>query len=358
MQWEFGIIGLIGGIICLVGALVYERQSRQQKRKRRYLAIAVFVVLPGMGLFIDYREKSIEAHRATQRTDQAGRTEADARRSREMLEALVAYKQRFTAPITELEMPSSKAPAFAQIVEAPSAGETETTAQADEAKVRRTETHARVTKLEAPSSTAPASPQIVGTSIGSETEAKVIAEDAREKSAKSATAEHTRLLARYLNSALIDKPSVASVGVAIESETGTMDPSIANVLAQRLNTREVQLVSSFFKPEFVADKFVASIFSGDTRIFDRLALTNWLNGVLIGRKTITYITNAELENTITANMHLEVMALPIGFTRESQSWSFAANGIAFNPHEARLAAANRIVKQIANNTNMVLAPKF
>lgn len=194
--------------------------------------------------------------------------------------------------------------------------------------------------------------------IRDEAEAKAKAEEARKKAAEEAAATQARFLARYLNLGFTRKPGVATIGVAIESEAGTMNPAIANALTQRLKTAEVQLLNSFFKPEFVADRFVANIFSGDTGIFGRLELTNSLNGVLVGRQTVTYSTNAALENTITANLRLEVMALPVGLTRESQSWNFAANGIGFRPPEARQLAEDRIIEQIAKGTNMVLAPRF
>ncbi len=194
--------------------------------------------------------------------------------------------------------------------------------------------------------------------IREEGEAKAKAEAAHQKAIDEAAAEHARYLARYLNSGFSRKPGVTAIGVAIESEQGTVNLNIATALTQCFKTSDVQLLNSFFKPEFVADKLVASIFSGETGIFERLELTNSLNGVLIGRQTVTYSTNAALENTITANLRLELMALPIGMTRESQSWNFAANGVGFRPHEARQVAEDRIIEQIKKNTNMVLAPRY
>ena len=185
-----------------------------------------------------------------------------------------------------------------------------------------------------------------------------MAKEAKVKAAETEAAEHARLLARYLNSGFTRNPGAVAIGVAVESEGGTMNPSIANALAQHLRTSDVQLLNSFFKPEFVADRYVANIFSGDTGIFDRLELTNSLNAVLVGRQSVSYSTNTALEKTVTANLRLEVMALPVNLTRHSQSWNFAANGIGFRPEEARQAAEDRIIEQIAKNTNMVLAPRF
>jgi hypothetical protein len=181
---------------------------------------------------------------------------------------------------------------------------------------------------------------------------------AKAKAVENAAVERARLHARYMNSGFARKPGIVSIGIAIASESGTMNPSIATALAQRLKSSDVQFLNSFFKPEFVADNYVARIFSGDTAIFDRLELTNSLNAVLVGKESVNYSTNPALENTVTANLRLEVMVLPVGLSRENQSWNFAANGIGFRSQEARQAAEDRIVEQIAKHTNMVLTPRF
>jgi hypothetical protein len=189
-------------------------------------------------------------------------------------------------------------------------------------------------------------------------EAKVTAEAARKKAIQDAAAEHARFLTRYLNAGFNRKTGVASIAVAIENEQGTVNPKIATALTQRLQTDEVQLFNSFFKPEFVADNFVTRLFSGETGIIEQLELTNSLDAVLIGRQTVAYSTNAELGNTVTANLNLELTTLPVGMTREGQSWNFAANGGGVRPQEARQLAEDRIIEQIARNTNLVLAPRF
>jgi len=194
--------------------------------------------------------------------------------------------------------------------------------------------------------------------IRDEAEAKARKEEAQKNALEEAATEHARYLGRYLNSGFTRKPGTQVIAVAIKSEQGTENSNVANALTQRFKNGNIQLFNSFFKPEFVTDKFVDSIFSGDTGVFDQLELTNSLNGVLIGRQTVAYSTNAALDNTVTANLRLELMALPVGMTRESQSWNFAANGIGFRPHEARQAAEDRIIDQIAKSTNMVLAPRF
>ena len=190
--------------------------------------------------------------------------------------------------------------------------------------------------------------------IQDEAAAKAQADAVRKKAVEEVAAEHARFLARYLNSGFTRKPGMSPVAITIESEQGTVNPNLANALTQRFQTADVQFLSSFFKPEFVADRFIANILSGDTGIFDKLELTNSLDGVLVGRETVTYFTNAALDNTVTAGLRLEVMLLPVGSTRESRSWSLSANGAGLNQSDARMQAEDRIIHQIASNTTMSL----
>lgn len=182
--------------------------------------------------------------------------------------------------------------------------------------------------------------------------------EAEEKRIREVAAEHARFLTRYLNAGFNRKTNVAAIAVAIENEQGTINPKIATVLTERLKNDGVQLFNSFFKPEFVADKFVTRLLSGETGIIEQLELTNSLDAVLIGRQNVAYSTNAELGDMVTANLSLELTTLPVGMTRESQSWNFSANGVGVRPQEARQLAEDRIIEQIVRNTNMILAPRF
>lgn len=179
---------------------------------------------------------------------------------------------------------------------------------------------------------------------------------AQEKAAQAVATEHARFLARYLNSGFERQPGVAAVGVAIASEQGTANYDLATALTRRLQTDGVQLLTAFFKPEFVADQRVAEILSGQTAVLTQLELTNSLAGVLVGRQRVEYSTNAALENTVTANLRLELLALPVALPGQNQSWDFMATGVGFRPQEARKLAEERLIEQIARNTNMVLAP--
>jgi chemotaxis protein histidine kinase CheA len=188
-----------------------------------------------------------------------------------------------------------------------------------------------------------------------EAEAKAQAEEARKKAIEDAAAEHAQFLARYLNPGFTHRPGLATIAVVIESEQGTMNLAVANAVMQRLANGDVQLLNSFFKPEFVADKFVDNIFSGDTSVFDRLNLTNSVDGVLFGRETITYSTNIALENTISADLHLGVIVLPLATAQSGLSWSISATGVGFNNTAARQQAEERLIRQIADDSTMSLS---
>ncbi|MDR3459421.1 MAG: hypothetical protein P4N60_18495 [Verrucomicrobiae bacterium] len=72
------------------------------------------------------------------------------------------------------------------------------------------------------------------------------------------------------------------------------------------------------------------------------------------RETVSYETNADLNNVITANMTLEIATLPVTGQNQSQSWTLSANGTGFRRGDARVMAEERILKQIETDTKMSL----
>ena len=185
-------------------------------------------------------------------------------------------------------------------------------------------------------------------------EAEQSAEAERQRIIKESADQHARYLARYLSPDFERKAGVTTVAVAVASEAGVANLEVAEALARRFQTNNVQLLSAFFTPAFVADSFVSQIFQGRTEIFKKLELTNSLDAILVGKQTVEYAANPALENSISANLQLELMALPIRANEAGNSWKFVGKGVGFNKHEARMMAQERIIKQIADDATMKL----
>ena len=144
------------------------------------------------------------------------------------------------------------------------------------------------------------------------------------------------------------------VAVAVASETSSMNHAVAVALMNRFKADHVQLTDSFFKPELVTDGLFGSAFNGSSDLFNKLELTKSLDALLLARQTVQYETNPDFNNAITANMTLEITALPVAGQIQSQSWTFSANGVGIRRGEARMQAEGRIIKQVETSTNMSL----
>ena len=171
---------------------------------------------------------------------------------------------------------------------------------------------------------------------------------------QEAAAEHTRYLARYLNSGSSRKPGMKMVAIAVVSENGAFNFAMNAAIANHLKTDSASMLTSFFRPAFVTDGLFANALAGSNGIFDKLDLSRSLDMLLLGREEVQYSTDPSLENVMTANVQLQVTAFSIA-DGQSQSWTFVANGSGFKQSEARLMAEERLIKQIAKDTKMSLS---
>jgi hypothetical protein len=175
---------------------------------------------------------------------------------------------------------------------------------------------------------------------------------AAQKAQKDAGDARAEFLARYTTANLTKKPDIETVAVAVANENGTMNHAIGAALVNRFNGERLDLSDSFFKPALVSDGLFNDAFNGSSDLFNKLELAKSLDALLLARQDVQYSTNAALANIVTANMHLELVALPVAGQIQSQDWKFMAAGAGTGPAEARQQAEERVIKQISTDTNM------
>ncbi len=125
-------------------------------------------------------------------------------------------------------------------------------------------------------------------------------------------------------------------------------------LVSRFKNEPVEIVSSLFKPAFVADGLFQEAFNGSGDPFDKLDLKNSLVGAVLARQEVDYTQNAALENVISVTMQLKVAVVPVSGQGIGKTWTFTASGPGFTKEVARQAAEDRLIKQITADTNMSL----
>ncbi len=133
-----------------------------------------------------------------------------------------------------------------------------------------------------------------------------------------------------------------------------MNEAVGAALASRFKTANVQPTTSFFKPTLITEGLFDDVFNGSGDIFQKLELPKYLDGLLLARQDVRYSTNADLNNIVTADMHLQVETLAVSRPVEGESWTLSAKGTGFNTADARMQAEGRIIKQIGDNPTMSL----
>ena len=142
------------------------------------------------------------------------------------------------------------------------------------------------------------------------------------------------------------------VALAVASEDGKLERTVSRALAQHFKSDGTEIVGSFFNPEFVSDGLLSKLFSDEPSLIKKLELEESLTALLLARESVEYSTDPSLENIVSANMSLEVLALPTNPNQDSQTWTLRAAGAGFNQKAARAMAEERILKQVATDTKM------
>jgi hypothetical protein len=181
------------------------------------------------------------------------------------------------------------------------------------------------------------------------------AAEAARRAAEEAAAEHARYLARYLTAGIARTPGSKALAVVAASENSRVNRAVTAAIANRFKTNSLEVLSSFFTPEFVSDGVLNQVLADPQPLFEKLELAKTLDMVVLARQKVRYTTNPSLENVITANMELEVAVLPIESGVESHAWTFTANGAGFKEEAARAMAEERLLKQIATDTKPSLS---
>lgn len=177
---------------------------------------------------------------------------------------------------------------------------------------------------------------------------------AGQKAAPAAAAGRAAAVARYLNVNFARHRSMEVFGVAVAGEDGTLDRVVTDALVGRFEGEDVELIGSLFKPAFFSDGLFRATFAGSPDAVTELALTNYVDALLLGREEAGYSTNTFPRNVVSVSLRLNLIAAPLLGGNGEETWNFSAIGSGSNAPAARAMAEQRLVGQINNDTNMSL----
>ena len=168
-------------------------------------------------------------------------------------------------------------------------------------------------------------------------------------------AQHATYLAKYVNAAISREPGKQAVAIVAASENGKFNRALVSAIATKCKSQKITLLPSFFTPQFVSDGLFDKAFDGSMSVLRDLDLADSVDALVLARQKVQYSIDRSLENVITATMQLDLSAFPTGPRGDTRAWTFTASGAGFKQPEARAMAEERLLKQIANSTNISLA---
>jgi hypothetical protein len=139
-----------------------------------------------------------------------------------------------------------------------------------------------------------------------------------------------------------------SLAVLVVDEHDNPNAPVSSDCATLFRRSGLSTSPGLFKPAFIKDGLFNEAFTGQSDALNRLPLTNAASWLFLGHQSVTYSTNSELGNLITANMTFQITAISTATMQASYTKSFQAYGPGATLAEARGLAQDRCFEQLTN----------
>jgi hypothetical protein len=157
----------------------------------------------------------------------------------------------------------------------------------------------------------------------------------------------TNLSKLYIaNTSFLNKTQSTEIVVVI-IDNDKINYEISHKIAALLKKEGFNATASFFNSNFVSDKMFNKLLEGNSSIIKELKLSKYMDYLLIGSKTTSFINNPDLQNLITANTSLSINKLSTSLAMIEDSFVLKANGAGFVNNKAENMAVDRICKQFS-----------
>lgn len=155
-------------------------------------------------------------------------------------------------------------------------------------------------------------------------------------------------LAQSYQKHYISQSSRFTTAVLIVDELNRQNMQLSFAASELLSGSGLPSTPGFFTPAFIEDGLFAKTFSGQSDALIGLPFTNITRSVVLGQQRVSYSTNSQLENLITANMTIDVSAISSSSLRSIFSTSVNASGAGLTLQGARQMAQERCYSQLTN----------
>lgn len=139
------------------------------------------------------------------------------------------------------------------------------------------------------------------------------------------------------------------MGVFIIDENNKINWNLSNQIVSILKSKEHDVITSaLFDETAPVGTVFNNLFNGDASEIKRLNLVKRFKQLVLGKKSVQFTENPELENTITAQVSLQIHLITLSTGTIENSLTITVPGIGFSQVQSETNAIEEIVNQLAN----------
>lgn len=143
----------------------------------------------------------------------------------------------------------------------------------------------------------------------------------------------------------VSKPLSQAIAVLIVNDQRGIEWTLSSQIQSILKRKGKNVTTpALFTQNFVANGQFDRLFQGDTHEAQRLQVQYHFKSAILGKKTVSFVENSDLENMITATVKLEVHVVSSVSGTIQESILLSAKGPGFSQDDAEKIAIERILE--------------
>jgi len=172
-------------------------------------------------------------------------------------------------------------------------------------------------------------------------------EEAERKEAKRTAQERDTFLNRYLLSrSFLNRAESTEVAVLVINEERKAIHNIDQKIASLLKSKGLNPTASLFTGRFVSDDKFERVFSGDANETKTLELSNHCDHIVLGKSSVHFTQNPDMENMITARASIEFRIISAKTGIIENRFTLSETGAGFSKADAEQLAMERILGKL------------
>lgn len=180
-------------------------------------------------------------------------------------------------------------------------------------------------------------------------DASIRHEEAERLAEKKAAQKHDAFLNQYLQSrSFLNQPHSNEVAVLVIDKGSNKRQDIAQKIASQLNTKGLNATASLFTRRFVSDGKFEKLFNGSADELKKLELSKYCDQIVLGRSSVNFKENPEMQNMITARVTVEFRIISTKTCLIENRFTLTEVGVGFSRDTAKDLAVERILNMLEN----------